>query len=155
MRHIYVVLLSAIAWHGSLQSAELEGTWFSCNPDFETSSPWSIMTIERKENTYLWQHGWGQNASADGKGSIRAKELILSGCTYYRGEKNSKCDEERPPEVMRIELYELSRKYKSLDFALKGSGWIRVGQRSLKELASRCEEIRDKNISKRNSKSTK
>lgn len=155
MRCIYLVLFSALSWHGSLRSAELEGTWFSCNPELETRTPWNILTIERDGNTYQWQHEWGQYESADGKVSIRGKVLILSGCTAYRGEKDAKCDDERPPVVLKIERNELSRKYKSLDFALKGSGWIRVGQLSLDELDRRCEEIRDENISKRNSKSEK
>ena len=155
MRHTCLVLSSVLAWHGSLHSAELEGTWFACNPELETSVPRNILIIERDGNTYRWQHAWGQYESADGKVSIQGKELILSGCTAYRGEHDAKCDDERPPVVLKIERYELSRKYKSLDLAMKGGGWIRVGQRSLDELDRRCEEIRDENISKRNIKTTK
>lgn len=155
MKTTCLVLFSAFAWHGSLRSAELEGTWFACNPELETPAPRNILTIERDGNTYRWQHAWGQYETAEGKLSIHGRELILSGCGAYRGEQEAKCDNERPPVVLKIERYELSRKYKSLDFAMKGGGWIRVGKLSLDELDRRCEEIRDGNISERNSKSAK
>jgi hypothetical protein len=153
MRRIHIALLSMLLWHGSSRSAGLEGTWFSCNPELTTPSPRNILTIERQDNAYEWQHAWGQHETAYGRVAIVGKELVLSGCTAYRGEKDAKCDEERPPIVLRIGRHELTRKYKSLDFALEGSGWIRVGRISLDELDRRCEEIRDANISKRSAAS--
>jgi hypothetical protein len=155
MRYKILTLFTTLALHGNLLSAELEGTWFSCVPDMQARSPYSVLYIERSGNAHKWQMDWGQNHSAQGIVSFKKNELILYGCRAYRGETDPKCDEKKPPIDMRIDRFELTRKYKSIKFALEGSAWIRVGILSLDELSSRCEGISEKNIAKRDSKLAK
>lgn len=156
VRNKLLPLLLALTWQGSACAADLEGTWFSCNPELETPSPWKVLTIEREGKLLKWQTEWGQNYSSSGTVSVRGKELVFTGCYAYRGEIDSKCNEANPPITMTQERAEFTRKHKSLTFALASDSWIRVGQLSLHDLAERCEKLRDHTLSKRiSSKSIK
>jgi len=148
MRAIHLLLAASLLAHVSSHAGSLEGTWFACNPEITTPTPRNILFIERKGGSYHWQHAWGQYESAEGHLQVLSKQIVFFGCRSYRGEVEATCDMEKPPEIMRIDLKDLSRKHRSLDAALLGGAWIRVGRFTQAELDHRCEEAQAELASK-------
>jgi hypothetical protein len=125
-------------------ATELTGKWVSCSP----KSPWAyvLLSVERQEQSHSWIAEWGANYAANGAVHQKNGELQLRGCSSYRGEISSGCDESSPPVFTHLKKQDFERirsSFTSEDLGL--NSWVRVPiGTSWETLAEECERLIEK-----------
>lgn len=134
--------LLAVALHPALAgAADLSGAWVSCDP----KSPWAyvLLSVDQDGAGYRWTSEWGAPYAADGPARLEGDVLVLRGCSSYRGEVASNCDEKNPPIYARLRKEDFDRKRSHFTAAdLATAKWVSAGKGdSWQHLARQCEEI--------------
>jgi hypothetical protein len=126
------------------RATHIVGAWVSCNP----KAPWaySLLSVDPDGKGYRWTAEWGAPYAAGGNAHLKNGELILRGCSLYRGEISTGCNEERPPVFERLRSQDLVRTrsyFTPTD--LRHARWVRVAKGgSLQALARECEQVVEK-----------
>ena len=133
------VLLLACPVFGSANA--LEGAWLSCT----SKAPWTLLSVERDGEHYRWTAEWGAPYAASGHAQLRNGELVLRGCSSYRGKIAAACDEKSPPVFARLRKQDFERiqaSFTTTDIRL--GRWVRLAKNtSWQELAHECEQAAD------------
>lgn len=130
------VLLLVCPVFGS--ATALEGAWLSC----PAKAPWTLLSVERDGERYRWTAEWGAPYAASGLSQLRNGELVLRGCSSYRGKVDAGCDEKSPPVFGRLRKQDFERiqtSFTTTDIRL--GRWVRVAKgASWQELVHKCEQ---------------
>lgn len=143
MRGIFLTLVVASNCLPSVKAESLDGTWVTCHPDMVGQrNPYTLSSIEREGFGYVVRNEWGVAYSFSGRAAVVGGELVVRGCTYYRGELTNGCDDENPPIVSASKIAVSEPKTDvEIDNALGSSLAIRTDGHAWQKLAARCEEI--------------
>lgn len=137
-----VCLLLVSQGPSAIGADRLEGVWFTCIPEMAgRHSPYRLYSITREGLDYVVNDEWGTANAFSGRATKVGDNLVLRGCSYYRGEPSDGCDIEDPPVVSKRFAAPMPMKSASVDISLKRSQPIRTTNSSWPRLARRCEEL--------------
>jgi len=122
-------------------ATELTGKWVSCDP--KSPSAYVLLSVERQDQSHSWITEWGTAYAASGTVHQRNGDVQLRGCSSYRGEISSGCDESNPPVFTRLNKQDFERTQSSFTSEdLDLNRWVRVPiGTTWKTLSEECERL--------------
>lgn len=120
-----------------------EGEWFTCIPEMVgRRSPFSLLSIKREGENFVVGNEWGENYSFSGRATMVGTELLVLGCSFFRGDPMDNCDVNNPPITSTMKPPSSRTRPINLDKALRLSEPISTNTATeWQRLADRCEEI--------------
>lgn len=118
---------------------EYVGLWLKCLAEWEARTNLILLQVRKDQGTYQWGAEWGQPYSANGQGTIDSqRNLVLKGCSSYRGEIDKGCDPNNPPVFLTLPPSILINPAEATDEALLSGAWIRTSIPAWEGLEKRC-----------------
>jgi hypothetical protein len=137
-----VIAFLALTATAAAHPAEYAGQWFKCSPEWKSRYNFVLVEITSNNGGYVWLAEWGVPYAANGVGRIDERgNLVLRGCTSYRGNRDEECDPDSPLIFATLPKSLLEKPARPINQSLQQGKWLRTKGNAWKKLATLCAKL--------------